>query len=133
MTSFLDKNAKYGLALVRVGVGAMMLLVHGIPKLGRNPSMFPDPLGVGNEISYYLAVFSEVFCSGLLVVGLGTRLASIPLFITMMVAAFVFHADNPFAKKEMALLYAQVYLLLILFGGGHWSLSKKMGWLRKYN
>lgn len=36
---------------------------------------FPDPLGVGSEISLILAIFGEVFCSVLLIFGLLIRLA----------------------------------------------------------
>ena len=38
-------------------------------------------------------------------IGLGTRLASIPLMITMFVAAYISHVVDPFGRKEMALLY----------------------------
>lgn len=37
--------------------------------------------------------------------GLATRLATVPMMIIMLVAAFVAHADDPFGKKEPALLY----------------------------
>jgi uncharacterized membrane protein YphA (DoxX/SURF4 family) len=41
-----------------------------------------------------------------LVLGLATRLAAFPLLFTMLTAAFFIHGDDPWAKKELAVLYA---------------------------
>jgi putative oxidoreductase len=42
----------------------------------------------------------------------------------MAVAAFVVHAGDPWAKKELALLYAVPYLALLLAGGGRFALER---------
>lgn len=65
-----------------------------------------------------LAVFAEFGCSLLLLARLGTRLATIPLLITMLVAAFVAHADDPITEKDLHLLYLLVYGVLLLLGSG---------------
>ncbi len=117
-----------GLLVLRVAVGAMMLFGHGIgkaAKLGADPIRFPDPLGVGAAMSLYLATFSELICAALLIIGLATRLAAVPFLITMLVAAFIFHGDDPWGKKEFALLYAVPALVLALTGPGRWSVD---GW-----
>lgn len=112
--------------LVRVAIGAMML-THGIPKLGNlfsgQPIMFVDFLGLGPAISLALTVFAEVFCSILILLGLGTRLATLPLIITMLVALVQVHAADVFAKKEMALHYLLVYILLFVLGSGRYSID----------
>ena len=46
----------------------------------------------------------------LLIIGLFTRQAVIPLIITMLVAIFVIHGDDPFKDKEMAILYLIPYI-----------------------
>ena len=68
---------------------------------GAKAATFPDPLGVGHRASMRLTVFSEVFCALSLVLGLATRLATIPLLITMGVAAFVINAGAPWDDKEL--------------------------------
>jgi putative oxidoreductase len=111
----------------RVFFGLMMLFSHGWPKLGREASSFPDPLGVGSELSCWLAVFAEVVCSGLVAAGLFTRLSAIPLVITMATAAFIVHGDDPFQKKEFAMIYGAAFVTLFLSGGGKYSLQQVLG------
>ncbi len=121
-----ETTTSIGLLILRLGVGLMMLMAHGWGKLvgfGDLASRFPDPLGVGSTTSLILAVFAEVICSLLLIVGLGTRFAAVPLLITMLVAAFVVHADDPWGKQEFALLYAIPFLTLIFTGGGRFALD----------
>lgn len=116
-----------GLLALRLTIPPMMLLGHGIPKLERLPGIlesFPDPLGVGSATSAILALGGEVVAAALLVLGLGTRFAAAPFLITMLVAAFVVHADDPWERKELALLYAAPALTLLLAGGGRFSLDR---------
>lgn len=116
------------LLLLRVGAGLMML-THGFPKLQKLLSgqfNFADPFGLGEAISLGLAVFAEFFCSILVILGLGTRLAVIPLLITMFTAVFIIHAGDPFGKKELALMYSMVYLALLIGGSGKYSLDEKL-------
>ncbi len=116
-----------GLLITRVSLGLMMCINHGVPKLskfGDEPVKFADPLGLGAMPSLVLAVGAEVLCALLIVIGLGTRLASAPLVITMLVAAFIVHGDDPFSKKEFALVYAIPFLTLMLTGPGKFSLDE---------
>ena len=115
-----------GLLALRLGVGGMMLLGHGWPKLSKFSALadkFPDPLGVGSQLSLIMAVFGEVFCAALLMLGLLTRLAAIPFLTTMLVAAIIIHGGDPWAKKELALLYAVPAVTLLLTGPGGLSLD----------
>lgn len=107
----------------------MMLFGHGLPKLvdySQKVATFSDPLGVGSATSLSLAIVGEVFASALLILGLGTRVAAVPLLLTMLVAAFLVHADDPWARKEMALLYAAPALTLLLTGAGRFSWDAKI-------
>ena len=115
------------LLITRVGVAALML-THGWPKLGMlfsaDPVQFPALFGLSATASLAMAVFAEVLCSLLILVGLGTRLATIPLIITMLVAVFLVHGADPFAKQELGLLYLMPYLALLLAGSGRYSLDQ---------
>jgi len=116
-----------GLAILRIGFGTFMLAGHGWSKLisfENRFHSFSDPLGVGNEVSYILAVFAEVVCSVLVVLGLFTRFAVIPLIITMLVAAFLIHNDDPWSKQEFALMYAITFTTILFTGPGKYSLDK---------
>ena len=121
-----------GLLILRVGLGLMMALGHGWPKLGRlsaDPVKFADPLGLGATASLVLAIGAELGCSLLLIVGLGTRLAAVPLLCTMLVAALIVHGGDPWKKQEFALLYALPYLALICTGPGRLAVDH---WIRQW-
>jgi putative oxidoreductase len=94
-----------------------------IGHFGEKAGVFPDPIGLGSQISLSLTIFAEVFCSIAIILGLATRLVAIPLIITMSVAVFIIHADDPWQKKEFALLYLVPYLTLVFTGAGRFSLD----------
>lgn len=121
-----------GLLILRLGIGGMML-THGLGKLSGFSDMvgsFPDPIGLGQTPSLVLAIFAEFFCALLLMVGFLTRLAAVPLVINMAVAAFIVHAEDPWAKKEFALLYLVPALSLIFTGAGGFSIDALV-WRRR--
>ncbi|WP_319591801.1 DoxX family protein [uncultured Draconibacterium sp.] len=125
-TKLNDTGVDLSLLLLRLATGGFML-THGIPKLQRllaGEMQFGDPLGLGPEVSLVLAVFAEVVCSILIVLGLGTRLAVIPSIVTMAVAAFIAHGADPFGRKELALLYLVGYIVLLLSGSGKFSVDR---------
>lgn len=112
--------------VLRVSIAAFML-THGLGKLNLlfsgNEIQFADPIGLGATFSLGLTVFAEVVCSILIGLGLATRLASIPLIMTMLVATFIIHGADPFAKKEFALLYLLIYLVVFVVGSRKFSLD----------
>lgn len=118
-----------GLLLLRLAFGGLMLS-HGWPKLmnfSDRMDRFSDPLGIGSTASLSLAVFAEVFCAGFLILGLLTRLSLIPLMITMAVAVFIVHANDPFSRQELGLLYLLAYAALFITGPGKFSIDKMIG------
>ncbi len=119
-------RADIGLLVLRVFVGGMMLFGHGWGKLQNFTIIqerFPDPLGVGPAVSLALAIFAEVFCAAALMAGAFTRLVAVPLVITLMVAVFIVHRDDPWDKKELALLYLIPFLTFIFTGPGKFSVD----------
>ena len=126
-TSISVLYANLCLLLVRLSVSTIIMVAHGLPKLNRLTSgeeiKFADPFGIGPEISLGLAVFAEVGCSIFIILGLGTRLAAIPLMITMAVAAFYAHANDPFAVKEKPIAFMVIFIMLLVFGSGRYSID----------
>lgn len=116
-----------GVLVLRLSVGLMMAFAHGLGKIqmfmNSEIIQFADPIGLGHEMSLLLAAGAEFFCSLLLVIGLMTRLATIPLIITMMVAVFIVHANDPFQKMEFGLLYLFPYIAILLMGPGKFSVD----------
>jgi putative oxidoreductase len=125
-TNYSSSTLNIWLLIFRVAAGCFML-THGLPKLaklmGGGEIQFADPFGLGTGPSLWLAVFAEAICSFLLILGLATRLATIPLIITMSVAAFIAHANDPFGKKELALVYLLIFITIAILGPGKYSLD----------
>lgn len=118
-------NSSLAALIIRLAFGALML-THGVPKLVNFADYAPNFMnfmGLSGGMSLGLVVFAELFCSILLILGIGTRLAVIPLLITMLVAVFVAHANDPFSKKEMGLLYFFAYFSLLISGAGKYSID----------
>lgn len=128
ISAVLSPNPKFlslGLLLLRVLVGVTML-THGLAKLtsfSELASTFQDPIGLGSTLSLILIIAAEVGCSVLVMVGAFTRLATIPLVFSMLVALFVVHGSDPFSMKELPLLYLGIYILLFFTGAGRISLD----------
>lgn len=120
------KSTDFGLLVFRILIASLML-THGLPKLltffGPDEISFADPFGVGETITFSLAVFSEFFCAIFIIFGFLTRFAAIPIVITMATATFIVHATDGFGKQELPLLYMVSFLLLVFCGGGKFSLD----------
>ena len=130
-----------GLLIMRLSAGLVMLYAHGLPKMQNFAEMstrFPDPIGLGSPLSLILAIFAELFCAALLALGLFTRMALIPLIITMVVAYFIVHAADPFQQKELAFMFLSIYVGLFFTGPGKYSVQEffkisagRISWLLK--
>ena len=114
-----------GKLILRVGFGATMLS-HGIPKMlgfDGTAGFMDGLLGLPGQVNAALAIFAEVGCSILLIVGLLTRLATIPLAFTMGVALLVVHLNDGWEKQEKAALYLIAYLAIMCVGAGRFSVD----------
>ena len=111
-----------------------MLLGHGMGKLSKlmagGEVKFISFLGLSPTLSLALAVFAEFFACIMIIIGYKTRLAAIPMIITMLIAALVVHGADPFfmqkasgGSKEPAMIYLFGFLAIYLLGSGKYSLD----------
>jgi len=123
--------------LVRLVVGGVFLS-EGVQKF-----LFPDALGVGRFVKIgipapeimapFVGVF-EIGCGALLLAGLLTRLAAIPLIIDMVVAIATtkipmlmksgFWAMAHEARVDYAMILGCLFLLIV--GAGPWSMDASL-------
>lgn len=111
--------------VLRVGFGLLMIPYHGYAKLvefNERKAQFMDFFGLGGTISLSLAIFAEFFCSIFLILGLFTRLATIPLLVTAFVILSVHHWEF-FGENELGSAFAVGYLAIFLLGPGKFSLD----------
>ena len=78
-------------------------------------------------LNAYLATGTEALGVVLLALGLGTRLISIPLIITMIVAIVTVHLGNGFEASnngfEIPLYYMIMLITLLIYGSGKFSMD----------
>jgi len=124
-------SAAFNLAmlLLRLGVGILMMN-HGYHKLvgfSETKEKFISFLGLGQSLSLSLCIFAEFFCSMFLILGLFTRLATIPLIINTCVILFIVWGGDYFGKGEVPVHYLVSYLVLLLVGPGRISVDGLIG------
>jgi putative oxidoreductase len=134
--------------LIRLVVGLVVFFPEGLQKL-----IFPQILGAGRfakigipypDLMGPFVGTVEMICGTLIIIGLFTRLAAIPLIITMVVAIFstkvpillghdfwIFHVQQfsrygfwstaHEAREDFSMLLGSLYLLIE--GAGMWSLD----------
>lgn len=140
MTSNTDvtwtNRAAKAILLIRILVG-WVFLSEGIQKF-----LFPEALGVGRfekigiPLPQLMAPFvgvTEIICGSLLLAGLFTRLACVPLLIDICVALFstkiaTFMKNGLWstlheARTDMSMLLGLIFLLLV--GGGTLALDAR--------
>jgi putative oxidoreductase len=132
-----DITASLGILALRVMIGLMMLIGHGLPKL-QNYSMMKDKFELNvfpfqhfaTSINLILCISAEAGAAALIIIGLCTRPAAFVLGFTMVVAAFGalgaapwFMAQGVSAAKEPALLFLIPMIAIILTGAGTFSLD----------
>jgi uncharacterized membrane protein YphA (DoxX/SURF4 family) len=138
--------------LVRLLVGLIVFLPEGIQKLA-----YPDVLGAGRfakigipypDLMGPFVGLVEIVCGTLIIIGLLTRLAAVPLIIIMIVAlistklpillghnVWMFHLSADMkrlgfwsaiheSRADLTMLFGCVYLLIV--GAGRWSLDDRL-------
>ena len=107
---------------------SLMMLTHGISKVDRlfaDEIKFSDPIGIGSFLSLILIAFAEFVAPIFILIGFKTRWFSIFPVIAMAVAAFISHWEDPFSRKEKALLFMFGFLVIAMIGPGKYSIDKK--------
>ncbi|MBZ4188322.1 DoxX family protein [Niabella beijingensis] len=129
-TKYRDNHVALGILLLRVVTGCTMA-AHGLKKLTGFNAMaakgFADPFHIGVKASLSLTIFAEFFCALFIVLGLLTRLATLPLIVCMCVALFIAHDGKIFGDGELAAVYLAVFLTLFIIGPGKYSVDKAIG------
>jgi len=123
--------------LIRIIVG-YVFFVEGIQKY-----LYPDTLGIGRfikigipypHVMIHISAGAEIICGALLIIGLFTRLATIPLIINISVAIistkFIMFFQKGFwpavheSRLDFTMLVSLIFLLIV--GAGCFSMDKKL-------
>ena len=135
-----DATASLGLLFLRVSIGLLMLIGHGIGKIQNFssmtdsfpvPSFFPLSL-MSNFFSLCATIGAEVGCAVLIIAGLATRPAAFTLAFVMVVAAFDINGAGTWfvaggiGPKEGGMLYLIPAVAILLSGAGAYSADAEL-------
>ena len=117
-----------GMLVMRVVLG-LILVSHGYTKLSKFPVLkdkFMNFLQLGSTTSLILIIFAEFFCGILIILGMFTRFAAIPIIIGMAVVFFIASNAHLFAEGERGGMYLAAAIALLLVGPGKISVDGMM-------
>lgn len=115
-----------GMLILRVAAGWMIFRFHGLMKIEHFSEIahrFANPLHIGSYASFLLVIFAEIICAPLVVLGLFTRWATIPLIIELLVLIFLVHGGFGFRDVEVVIFYLAGFVTILLVGPGKISLD----------
>jgi len=115
---------------LRLTFGLFLLLIHGMDKIthfSKYEYTFLNFLQIGHRWSLVLCIFAEVFCAGLVVLGLFTRFAALVLVINFSVASFIALKGQSLEVHQVAICYLTAFFALLLTGPGRFSVDGAMG------
>ncbi len=118
-----------GLLYTRLAGAALLLWVHGLPKLlhwQHELAHIEDPLHLGGGVTLACALFAEVVCPLLVAIGLFTRLASLPVLFLLLVSMVLVHPDWTIEQGQFGWLLIIVFGTLALGGGGRYSVDARL-------
>jgi len=127
-TNISDKELGISLLIFRILLSLSLINTHGLKKIVHFENTvvhIPDPFGLGGEMSTYFAIFANVFCPVFIILGFMTRLALLPIMMTTAIGFFVVHVADPWAVKDVPLMYLMTSTLLFVLGPGSISLDGK--------
>ncbi|MEO6961114.1 MAG: DoxX family protein [Puia sp.] len=128
-TAYSDNAFNFAMLIQRVVTGLMLLIAHGLLKISNFSEMsgtFFDPLHIGHRNSLLLCIFSEVFCSMLLVLGLFTRLAALVIVLELSILVFMYHRGQPIKNLDLGIMYLTSAFSVLLLGPGRVSVDGMM-------
>lgn len=121
-----DISLPFGLLFLRVSAALLLLQIHGLPKLlnwSTELQRIEDPFGLGATLTLAMAVFAEVICPVLLILGVFARLACLPVLAVLGVALVVVHPEWSLEEAQFAWLFTVLYAGLAITGPGAWAIK----------
>ena len=119
----------WALLFLRVSGSLLLLQLHGMPKVlqfSQELQRIEDPLGLGAGLTLCLAIFAEVLCPLLILLGLFTRLACLPILLLLLVSLLLVHPQWSLAEGQFGWLLLIIFTTLAISGPGALALGRRV-------
>ncbi|WP_296186108.1 DoxX family protein [Pseudomonas sp. UBA1879] len=130
-----DRALDLGLLFLRVSGALFLLLVHGLPKLldyNAQLTLIEDPFHMGGALTLSMAIFAEVLCPLLILAGVLTRLACVPVLLLLLVALIVVHGDWSVEQAQFGWLLIIIFASVLIAGPGRLALNLRLPGALRY-
>ena len=119
----------------RIAASLEMIFVHGFKKLGvgvADAEKIPNPLHLPAAFNDAFAVSANIFFPFLVLIGLCTRLATLPTLAVTLTGYFILHWNDAALIRDTPFIYSIIFLFILVMGPGKYSVDsyiyKKLPW-----
>lgn len=119
-------SADKGILFLRLFIGTL-LFTQAITKSQQYPWLeqeYPSMWGLSSASVVSIVGIIEAVAGALLAMGLLTRITSAVMTVIMFGAAFMLFPSQTFDQAELKVVYAGIYIFLLIAGAGRYSLDR---------
>lgn len=118
-----------GMLLLRVAVALEIAIVHGFKKIGVGVAQaenIPNPLHLPEAFNNVFAIAANIVFPFFVLIGLFTRLATLPTLAVTLTGYFVVHRNDSLLLKDTPFIYSLIFLVILILGPGKYSLDNSL-------
>lgn len=115
-----------GMLLLRAASSLEIAIVHGFKKIGVGVAAaeaIPNPLHLPGEFNNAFAISANIVFPLFVLVGLFTRLATLPTLAVTLTGYFVVHWNDTLLLKDTPFIYSVIFLTILILGPGKYSID----------
>jgi len=114
------------LLIFRILLSIELFRVHGLKKFrleNGEKEHVPNPLHLPDKLNGMMATLSDTVAPFLIILGIGTRLAALPVIGVTAIGYFVVHRKDSPEVRDVPYMYTLCYLLILALGAGTYSVD----------
>lgn len=115
--------------LFRLLISGELIIVHGLKKIGigiAQAEVVPNPLGLPDMLNQIFATGANLVCPLFIILGLFTRLATIPIVAVTLTGYFVVHGNDSLLERDIPFMFSVAFLFIMAIGAGRYSLDHQI-------
>ena len=111
----------------RIMIAFATIRTHGLKKIDNidaEIANIPDPLGLGGEVTAFIAIFTNLVLTTFVALGFATRISALGILSVTLSGLFLVHFNDPWPVKDVPLMYSLAYLIIFMIGPGKYSIDE---------
>ena len=124
-----EHNFHLSILIFRIALSLQLMIVHGLKKIGigvEEAEKIPNPVHLPEWLNNLFGISSNLFFPVLVIFGLFTRIAVLPILAVTLSGYFILHWNDPLLVSDMPFMYSLAFLLLFVIGPGKYSIDNSI-------